>query len=66
MTWWCEVYLEMMDDGGGKVLVLANKQRHCPLPEGEGDERALLQRAAVLQVGEQKYKALCWMKFKVM
>jgi hypothetical protein len=55
-------YLEMMDDGGGKVLVLADEQRHCPLPEGEGDERALLQRAAVLEMEETKNKALCWIK----
>jgi hypothetical protein len=46
----------MMDDGGGKVLVLADKERHCPLPEGEGDERALLQRAAVLEVEEPKIR----------
>jgi hypothetical protein len=46
----------MMDDGGGKVLVLADEERHCPLPEGEGDERTLLQRAAVLQVGEQNIR----------
>jgi hypothetical protein len=46
----------MMDDGGGKVLVLADEERHCPLPEGEGDERALLQRAAVLEVGQPKIR----------
>jgi hypothetical protein len=51
-------YLEMMDDGGGEVLVLADEERHCPLPEGEGDERALLQRAAVLEVGQPKVRHL--------
>ena len=39
----------MMEDGGGEALVLAHQQCHRPLPEGEGDEGALLQGAAVLE-----------------
>ena len=38
----------MMKNRGGEGLVLAHQERHGPLPEGEGDEGALLQGAAVL------------------
>ena len=40
-----------MQDGGGPGGVLAHELVHRGLPEGEGDERALLQGAAVLRGG---------------
>jgi hypothetical protein len=40
----------MIKDGGGESLILAHQQRHGLLPEGEGDQGALLQGAAVLHI----------------